>query len=163
MINQQKIMKRPSDIIIPEVEFGIIPPKGFLAITWFGRIIINKKNREYWEKYPDILKNKTINHERIHVRQAEKTRNSWFCFYCKYLWCWTKAMFLSGFKNSTAYYCNPFEIEAFLHENNRFYNIYLHEVYQKIPVAVYVKLFKESKNFSEFLKNIIEYKTKETA
>lgn len=150
-------MKKPSEIKTPEIKFGCIPSKGYLAIMWFGKIYINKKSREYWEKYPDYLKNITIKHEKIHIMQAEKTRNSWFCFYCKYIWFWLKAMFLSGFKNSIAYYCNPFEVEAFLHENDRFYNIYLHEVYQKIPVAVYVKLFKKSKNFSVFIKNIIEY------
>lgn len=156
-------MKKPSEIQNPEIKFGCIPPKGYLAISWFGKIYINKKNKEYWKKYPDYLKNITIKHEKIHIMQAERTHNSWFCFYCKYIWFWLKAMFLCKFKNSIAYYCNPFEVEAYMHENNRFYNIYLHEVYQKIPVAVYVKLFKKSKNFSVFIKNIRIYAMKETA
>lgn len=158
---QRRIMKRPSEIAVPEVTFGIVPPKGYLAITWFGKIVINKKNKEYWEKYPDILKNKTINHERIHIRQAEKTHNSWFCFYCKYIWVWLKTFVLSGFKNSIAYYCNPFEVEAYLNETNRFYQLKLFDFYQKIPVSVYIALYKSSKSFSDFLKQIVKYIEKE--
>ena len=151
-------MKKPSEIQSPEIKFGCIPPKGYLAITWFGKMYINKKNKEYWEKYPDYFKNITVKHEKIHIMQAEKTRNSWFCFYCKYIWFWLKAMFLCKFKNSIAYYCNPFEVEAYMHEKQKYYSCNGYDFYQKIPIAVYVSMYKSAKNFSDFLMHILEYK-----
>ena len=131
------------------IEFDIFAKfsRSIISAPFFFLIIFNH-----------YFKNITIKHEKIHIMQAEKTQNSWFCFYCKYIWFWLKAMFLCKFKNSIAYYCNPFEVEAYMHEKQKYYSCNEYDFYQKIPIAVYVSIYKSAKNFSDFLMHILEYK-----
>ncbi len=149
-------MKKPSEIKSIDIKYGIIPPKDFLAITWFGKMYINKKNKEEWEGYNDTYKRRVVRHEMIHVHQAEKEHDSWFCFYMKYFWYWLKAMFLCGFKNSIAYYCVPYEVEAYIHEKQPLYKLSRFNFYQKVPIRVYVELKKASDSTIEFATKIAE-------
>lgn len=86
--------------------------KNYAAITMFGFIFTHD------QEDADLLNHKvtyTKNHEMIHLRQAQNTRNSWFCFYILYLWYVIKALpYFSKVKNA-GYYLNPFEIEAYTH------------------------------------------------
>lgn len=150
------MIKKPNDVKEITIKYGIIPPSGFLAITWFGTMYINKKNKEEWEKYSETYKRTVINHETIHLKQAQR-EGTWTKFYAKYLWYWIKGMFLSGFKNDIAYYCIPYEIEAYVNEGNLNYNLSKFEVYQKIPIKTFVsikKKFKYINLFKQYISNM---------
>lgn len=144
------MIKKPSDINEITIKYGIIPPSGYLAIILFGVLYINKKNKTYWEEYPEVYKKWTMNHEYIHLKQAQRDK-SWFVFYCKYLWWWIKAMFLSGFKNSIAYYCIPYEVEAFMFEADPGYNCTFSKIIQRVPIKTLVTLKKRTKTLKEFI------------
>lgn len=143
------MIKNPKDIKELTIKYGIIPPSNYIAITWFGIMHINKKNKELWESYSNLYKNEVIRHETIHLKQAQK-EGSWTKFYAKYLWYWIKAMFLCGFRNSIAYYCNPYEIEAYIHERDNEYNLTKFDVYQNIPIKQLVEIKKSSTSTSSF-------------
>ena len=146
--------KRPKDIKTVTVKFGIIPPKDFLAITWFGTMYINKRNKDLWEKeYTDAWKQIILNHENIHLKQAQR-EGSWIKFYAKYLWYWLKNMFLCGFKNNIAYYCIPYEIEAYQHERNFNYDLEKFYIYQQLSAKITIPIYKNSGDFSTFKKTI---------
>lgn len=147
------MIKKPSDIKEITIKYGIIPPGDFLAITWFGKMYINKKNKVYWESCSEAYRTRVINHETIHLKQAQR-EGSWTKFYAKYLWAWIKAMFLCGFKNSIAYYSIPYEVEAHINEKNMNYNLEKFEVYQNIPITTLVKIRKINSNINLFIQYI---------
>lgn len=133
---------------------SLVPPKGYLAITLFGTMYIHKRNKEYWEKQiSDINKKITINHESIHMKQA-KHEGGYFIFYLKYLAFWIQAMFLCGFKNSIAYYCIPYEVDAYMHEAMPLYNEYGIELIKKIPMKTIVTIKKSTVSQSKFIKEL---------
>ena len=151
-------MKRPSEIETITIKYGIIPPSGFLAITWFGNIIINKRNKEHWlNNYTEEEKQITFNHEMIHVKQAQQEHNSWLLFYIKYLYYWIKAMFLCNFKNSIAYYCIPYEIEAYTFEEDKNYNMNKTNTYKNIPMKTIVNVMKTHNGNKKDIVNYIKY------
>lgn len=92
--------------------------RGYTAMTFFGHIVTPTQkeadliNRDY---------NTIRNHEMIHLRQAQSTHNSWLCFYARYLWYWLRALPLNRKMKNAAYRLNPFEIEAYEHENDLHY------------------------------------------
>jgi hypothetical protein len=135
-----------------DIKFGIIPPKNFLAITFFGTIYINKRNKEKWENLSKYDKLITYNHEMIHLKQAKK-EGSWIKYYCKYIWYWLRAIFLSCFNNDIAYYCNPYEIESYLFQKNLSYNLKYNDRLKRIKISQLVDL-KKSLNKEAFLEAI---------
>lgn len=134
-----------------QVKYGIIPPRNYYAITWFGTIYINKQNKSEWEQDPN--RELTISHENIHLRQAQ-IEGSWCKFYIKYLWKWIKAFIMSGCKNSIAYYCNPYEIEAYIYEADPTYNMQRSKVFQKLSIKKLVKYKKNIKGLKDYLEAI---------
>ena len=92
--------------------------KGYSAITLFGRIYTREQamadslNRRF-----DTLKN----HEMIHLRQAQSTRNSWLLFYTLYIYYSLRALPYWRKKRNAAYYLNPFEMEAYRHMDDLHY------------------------------------------
>ena len=150
------MIKRPSKIKELTIKYGCIPTSGFLAITFFGTMYINKKNKTKWEDYSEAYKKEVLNHEGIHLQQAQ-IEGTWFKFYCKYLWWWIKAMFLCGFKNSIAYYVIPYEVEAHMYENNLKYKCERSKIIQNILIKKLVELKKNSsyqQNFLNAIKNL---------
>lgn len=86
--------------------------KNYAAITMFGFIFTHDQDDA------DLLNNRvtyTKNHEMIHLRQAQSTHNSWFCFYMRYLWYVLTALRYSRKVRNAGYYLNPFEMEAYTH------------------------------------------------
>lgn len=116
-------MKRPSEISTIEIVFNKwIPFGNYLALTLFGKAYINTSNKSLWEKYvsngnANIVKN----HEMIHVKQAQFTDDSWLKFYWKYICEWLKNK-PWRYGSEFAYFCNPFEMEAYQNELNLSYN-----------------------------------------
>lgn len=115
-------MKKPSKTKALEVVFNnLIPFSGYLAITLFGKIYVRNDSKDYWEKHVqsgDV--NITMNHETIHLRQAQSTSDSWIVFYLLYIWEWLKNQ---PWKNGLdfAYRMIPFEMEAYQNEVNLSY------------------------------------------
>ena len=133
---------------------SLVPPKGYLAITLFGTVYIHKRNKDYWENKCSIaFKKRTINHETIHMKQA-KHEGGYFMFYLKYLAFWVQAMFLCGFKNSIAYYCIPYEVDAYIHEGNSLYNEYGIELIKKIPMKTLVNIKKSTGTTMKFINTV---------
>lgn len=133
---------------------SLVPPKGYLAITLFGTMYINKREKDYWENQcTSATRKRVITHESIHMKQAEY-EGGYFMFYLKYLAFWIKAMFLCGFKNSIAYYCIPYEIDAFMHETKSLYNVYGIELIKKIPMKTLVNIKKSTTTTAKFINAI---------
>ena len=89
--------------------------KGFTAMTVFGHIFTSEQSMA------DSLNgrfNMLKNHEMIHLRQAQNTRNSWFLFYWLYFWYSFKALRYWRKVKNAAYYLNPFEMEAYAHQRD---------------------------------------------
>ena len=91
----------------------------YAALTFFG-FIVTPSAREA-EAVNRNVNPYLKNHEMIHLRQAQSTHNSWFCFYCLYLWYWLRALHLNRRLPNAAYRLNPFEIEAYDHERDLHY------------------------------------------
>lgn len=93
-------------------------PKGFEAITLFGHIYDVQKKDDLLKflhtKYGKIM----INHERIHVLQANSFKTKYVGFYIYYLYYWFIGLFKYGIKNNISYYNIPFEREAYANEKD---------------------------------------------
>lgn len=90
-------------------------PKGFDALTFFGHIL----SRDNDERHGGM--ETLLNHEHIHLRQAQSLHDSWWLFYAVYLWYWLKALPSLHWNPMLAYRLNPFEMEAYLHQHDRHY------------------------------------------
>jgi len=122
--------------------------KNYSALTFFGYILTSGDQiADHLNSRFDSLKN----HEMIHLRQAQNTHNSWMCFYARYLWYSLLAARYFRKLNNASYYLNPFEMEAYLHQNDMSYLIGLDESggasgwreYAKMPLAERLTLMKE--------------------
>jgi len=98
-----------------------LPPKGYTAITFFGHILIRKESYQDWVEDQSNESFKVLcHHEWIHLQQAMSVHNSWICYYLKYLWFQIKSRPIR-YGNKMAYMINPFEMEAYLFENDMQY------------------------------------------
>lgn len=111
--------KRPSRIKdMPALVNTFLCRKGFSGITIFGRIFTNEQDvADHLNARNSVMKN----HEMIHLRQAQNTANNWMCFYTLYGYYWLKGVCLNRKRKNLAYYLNPFEVEAYLHERDFHY------------------------------------------
>lgn len=93
-------------------------PDGFEAITLFGHVfdVIEKDDlRMFLETYRGKV---MVNHERIHIMQAESFKLKYLSFYLVYLWYWIINLFKYGVKDNIAYYNIPFERETYKNEDD---------------------------------------------
>lgn len=113
------MIRRPNKYQCVEIKASrFLPPKGYFAITFFGRVLIHRRNFEQWKREQGSVFSRTlINHEWIHVQQAVSVRNSWIAYYLLYLYYFLKSRPLK-YGHAAAYYANPFEIEAYMHEGD---------------------------------------------
>jgi hypothetical protein len=96
-------------------------PSGFEAITLFGHIFDNRPKDDLYEFLTKYWGGKImVNHERIHILQAESFKTKYFGFYVYYLWYWFIGLFKYGADES--YHNIPFEREAYKNEMNFNYN-----------------------------------------
>lgn len=97
-------------------------PDGFEAITLFGHIydVQSKEDlRVFLETpYGKIM----VNHERIHILQAESFNLKYFSFYILYIWYWLINLCKYGCRNYLAYHNIPFEREAYNNERDMNYS-----------------------------------------
>ena len=85
----------------------IIPFKGFYAINLFGTYFI----REEYKDFP--IEEETLNHEAIHTAQMKEM--GYVFFYIWYFIEWLIRLLING---RYAYYCLPFEKEAYNNDKN---------------------------------------------
>ena len=96
-------------------------PKSFLAITLFGRVYFNKNKTDLFNYLVTARARQTMNHERIHLMQAESFKTKYLGFYIYYLFYWVKNLFKYGVKDHIAYRNIPFEKEAFANDKDFLY------------------------------------------
>lgn len=98
----------------------LFPIKKFIMMNFYGKLYINKANKDKWKGYPRYVKNRIINHENIHEAQAlDYCKKKWIgytIFYLVYTFHWLKEILLPPY--NTAYKDIPFEIEAKQNQNN---------------------------------------------
>lgn len=93
-------------------------PKGFEAITLFGHVF-DVRPKDDLEIYLRTNGGKVmVNHERIHMIQANSFKLKYFIFYLIYLWYWIIGLFKYNFNNFKSYSNIPFEKEAYNNERN---------------------------------------------
>lgn len=93
---------------------GFFPGRNYAYMMWCGTLLYRE------ERFANISPT-SYNHELIHLRQAQHC-GSWLKYYIKYCWQW-----ILGFSwrspKMTAYYTNPYEIEAYANEHNPDYSM----------------------------------------
>lgn len=98
-------------------------PKYFIAITLFGHIFFRLSDEEMEKHLNTYSGYVTLNHEHIHVLQAQTFKTKYLGFYMYYLWYWIVGLFKYGVKNHQSYNNIPFEREAVANEKNFDYNL----------------------------------------
>lgn len=107
---------KPSEVNEVELlEMKYFPFKGYKYLMWCGKMIyrndmIEKRKKEW--KTLTFLTSKV--HETIHLNQAKRS-GSWAKYYWQYFKEWIKGGIIMA-PVSSAYYTNPFEMEAFANE-----------------------------------------------
>ena len=156
-------MRKPSEIKTVSAKNALMLPSSYTAIMLFGTI--------YCNNYGDVQEiNKTEDidstlkcHETIHVRQAEDAKNSWFIYYCRYIWQWLQNIPLMFIKFHYAYYFIPYELEAYANEDNFDYALGEAKQWKLFAEKLstkdkkkFAKEYKKSKMiFKDFVKKII--------
>jgi hypothetical protein len=116
----KKIM-RPSKINVLKAKKALFLFPGFRALTWKGIAYCKKECDIQLINAKDTIDSNFEAHEMSHVKQAESTHNSWFCFYVLYLWYWVLNFPLFIYGAMMPYYFIPFELEAFINEIDHTY------------------------------------------
>ena len=94
-------------------------PNGFEAITLFGHVFDVRKKDDLFDYLSNYFGGKVlVNHERIHMMQAETFKTKYLGFYIYYIWYWFIGLFKYGVKHNASYYNIPFEREAYMNEEN---------------------------------------------
>lgn len=96
------------------VKEGFWLRRNYAAMMFFGHILAHtQQEAERINARFDIVKR----HESIHLRQAQSTHDSWFCFYTLYIWYYLRALPQNRYMRNAAYRLNPFEMEAYEHQH----------------------------------------------
>ncbi|MCR5679919.1 MAG: hypothetical protein K6G08_06905 [Prevotella sp.] len=103
--------RRPGKIAdIPAMKEDFWLGKNYDAMMFFGFIVTHTQaDADRMNAGMSSMKR----HETIHLRQAQSVHNSWFCYYCLYLWYYLRALPLNRKMKNAAYILNPFEMEAY--------------------------------------------------
>lgn len=134
----------------------------FRAITWKGVAYCNDKLDVKTINLTEGINCRLKSHETIHVRQAESTDDSWLKFYVRYVWEWILNLPLIFIDMFAPYKFMPFEIEAYINQDNWDYckhgAVYQWKEFEKLTLKEKRELAKEYYNskpkpyFSDFLK-----------
>ena len=77
---------KPSKIQILKAKKALFLLPRFRALTWKGIVYCKEKSDIQLINFEDKISSNFESHEMTHVKQAESTHDSWFCFYVLYLW-----------------------------------------------------------------------------
>ena len=109
---------KPSKINVLKAKKALFLFSGFRALTWKGIAYCKKESDIQLINAQDTINSNFEAHEMTHVKQAESTHNSWFCFYALYLWYWLLNFPLFIYGKFMPYYFIPFELEAMNNETD---------------------------------------------
>lgn len=156
---------KPSEILVLKAKKALFLFSGYRALTWKGVVYCKKESDIQLINFDDKISSDFESHEMIHVKQAESTHDSWFCFYTLYLWYWIINFPLFFFGLMMPYYFIPFELEAMNNETNHEYTengaVLQWKKFKKLTIKQKFKLSKEYKKnkktigFKQFVRNII--------
>lgn len=110
---------KPSEKNNIEIKFTkFIPFGNYFAMMWKGDVLIKNKDKDKWNNIKDSINGKEyINHEKIHLKQAVSTNDSWFNYYLIYVFMYIKNLpIIFGF--DFPYKFIAFEMEAYANEDN---------------------------------------------
>lgn len=111
--------RRPSKIAdMPALPNRFWLRKGYTAVTFFGTIITSSEASAETINGPA---NSLKTHEMIHLRQAQSVNDSWLLFYLRYLWYYVGGLSQNRRMRNAAYLINPFEMEAYRHQDEADY------------------------------------------
>jgi hypothetical protein len=94
---------------------------GFSALTWKGYAYCKSQKEADKINSTDKIDSRLESHETIHIRQAESTHDSWFLFYTRYVWEYICNLPLIFINIYAPYKFMPFEIEAYLNQDEWYY------------------------------------------
>ena len=141
---------KPSKINVLKARKALFLFSRFRALTWKGIAYCKEKSDIQLINAQDTINSNFEAHEMTHVKQAESTHDSWFCFYTLYIWYWILNFPLFIYGKFMPYYFIPFELEAYNNEINWKYST---------NGAVYQwKKFKKQLSLKEKLKLAKQYK-----
>lgn len=156
---------KPSEINVLKAKKAFLLFPGFRALVWKGIAYCKNKSDIQLINFEDKISSNFESHEVTHVKQAESTHNSWFCFYTLYLWYWILnfPLFIRGLY--MPYYFIPFELEAMSHETDWNYPtngaVYEWKEFKKLTLKQKLNFAKDyKKNYKDYsmkwyIKNII--------
>lgn len=110
---------KPSEKNNIEIKFTkFIPFGNYFAMMWKGDVLIKNKDKDKWNNIKDSINGKEyINHEKIHLKQAVSTNDSWFNYYLIYVFMYIRNLpIIFGF--DFPYKFIAFEMEAYANEDN---------------------------------------------
>jgi len=156
---------KPSKIQILKAKKAIFLPSSFRGLTWKGIVYCGKKSDIQLINFEDKISSNFESHEMIHVKQAESTHDSWFCFYALYLWYWILNFPLFIYGAMMPYYFIPFELEAMNNETDYTYathgGVYQWKKFKNLSIKQKLSLAKEYKNefkkigFKQYTRKVI--------
>lgn len=127
--------RRPSKLEdMPAVRNRFWLRRGYSALTFFGTIItasteiadrMGTNATGVAEKEAETRRVASMSslkrHEMIHLRQAQSVNDSWLLFYLRYLWYYVGGLSQNRRMRNAAYLINPFEMEAYRHQDEADY------------------------------------------
>jgi hypothetical protein len=142
------------------------PFKGYKYLMWCGKIIYRKDMEDKRKKeWGTSAFKKDFNHETIHLNQAKRS-GSWIKYYWQYFIEWLKGNPIIA-PASSAYYTNPFEMEAYANEDKPEYPegmIIYEDNYSTLEFTKYIikngrkKVYKNAggtpRDWKEYIKHI---------
>ena len=156
---------KPSKIQILTAKKALFLFPGFRALTWKGVVYCKRESDIQLINFEDKISSDFESHEMIHVRQAESTHDSWFCFYALYLWYWILNFPLFIYGMMMPYYFIPFELEAYNNETDWKYPtngaVYQWKKFNQLSLKSKLKLAKQYKKdfkgigFKQYVRKVI--------
>jgi len=155
---------KPSKINVLKAKKALFLLPGFRALTWKGIAYCKDKYDIQLINAMDAITSNFEAHEMTHVKQAESTHDSWFCFYALYLWYWILNFPLFIYGAMMPYYFIPFELEAMNNETNWKYPtngaVYQWKKFNQFSLKSKLKLAKEYKTykiigFKQYVRKVI--------
>lgn len=142
----------------------------FKGITWMGVVYCRvQKYIDEINRSNDIDSN-FKSHEMIHVKQAQSMKDSWFRFYCNYVFQYIKNFPLITVDLHAPYRLIPTEIEAYLNQDNWKYAageepVYQWKLYQGLTLKekreIAIEYFKKkNKTYTTVLHEFFENRAK---
>ena len=156
---------KPSKINLLKAKKALFLFSGYRALTWKGIAYCKKESDIQLINAQDTINSNFEAHEMTHVKQAESTHDSWFCFYILYIWYWLLNFPLFIYGTMMPYYFIPFELEAYNNEIDWNYStngaVYQWKKFKKLTLKEKLKLAKQYKErfnsigFKQYVRKVI--------